>query len=115
MGGAEAAAMAGNRGGRCGSGVARCEADGWKKAGKRIGGRCCAPPWRTVGVLEEGLQNTGRVFPKIAENRRNRTRRNLKAAEFTVHYFKISETDKNQKNICKKLDWILRLLVKKFL
>jgi hypothetical protein len=44
------------------------------------------------------------VFPKIAENRWNWAGPNLKTTRDTVHWFKISKKDKNQQNICKKLD-----------
>jgi hypothetical protein len=50
--------------------------------------------------LSQGFKNR-LVFLKIAENRWNRIGPNLKPAEFTVHYLKISEKDKNQQNICK--------------
>jgi hypothetical protein len=40
---------------------------------------------------------------KFGENRWNRAGLNLKTAKNTVHCFKISEKDKNQQNICKKL------------
>jgi hypothetical protein len=57
-----------------------------------------------------------RIFPKFGGIRRIWAGPNLKIAEFTVHCFKISEKDKNQqKKYVKKLDRILRLLVKKFL
>jgi hypothetical protein len=52
----------------------------------------------------QGYKNRS-VFLKIVENRWNRTGLNLKT---TV------KKDKNQQNICKKLDQILRLLVKIF-
>jgi hypothetical protein len=52
----------------------------------------------------QGYKNRS-VFSKIVKNRWNRTGLNLKT---TV------KKDKNQQNICKKLDQILRLLVKIF-
>jgi hypothetical protein len=55
------------------------------------------------------------IFLKFDENRWNLVGSNFKTAENTVHYFKIPEKNKNQQNICKKLDRILRLLVKRFL
>jgi hypothetical protein len=54
-------------------------------------------------------------FLKFDENGWNRASPNLKTVENIIHCFKILEKDKNQQNICKKLDRILRLLVKKFL
>jgi hypothetical protein len=65
--------------------------------------------------LDQGYKNRLILF-KFGENRRNRTGPNLKTVKNIVHCFKISEKDKNQqKKYVKKLDQILRLLVKKFL
>jgi hypothetical protein len=64
--------------------------------------------WRRVTKTGPIFQNS----VKIDGIRRSefKNRRNI------VHYFKISEKDKNQKKIyVKKLDPILRLPVKKFL
>jgi hypothetical protein len=54
-----------------------------------------------VAAYGQGYKNR-LVFPKIAENRWNRTGPNLKIAKNIVHCFKFSEKDKNQQNICKK-------------
>jgi hypothetical protein len=54
------------------------------------------------------------VFLKITENRWNRTGLNLKTVEFTIHCFKIQKKIKISKIYVKKLDRILRLLVKNF-
>jgi hypothetical protein len=64
--------------------------------------------------LDQSYKNRSILF-KFGENRRNRTGPNLKTVENIVHCFKISEKDKNQEKICKKLDQILRLRVKFFL
>jgi hypothetical protein len=42
-------------------------------------------------------------FLKFGENRWNRVGPNLKTTEITVHCLKISEKDKNQQNIYKKM------------
>jgi hypothetical protein len=70
-------------------------------------------PMRPDG-LDQGYKNRPILF-KFGENRRNRTGPNLKTVENIVHCFKISEKDKNQEKICKKLDQILRLRVNFFL
>jgi hypothetical protein len=67
-----------------------------------------------VAAYGQGYKNRP-VFSKIAKNQWNRTGPNLKIAKNIVHCFKISEKNKNWQNICKKLDRILMLLVKKFL
>jgi hypothetical protein len=51
----------------------------------------------------------------FTEIRRIRAGPNSKVVEFTVHCFKISEKIKISKKYVKKLDRILRLLVKKLL
>jgi hypothetical protein len=53
-------------------------------------------------------------FGVFSEIRRIWTDLNLKFAEFTVHCFKISEKIKISKKYVKKLDRIVRLLVKNF-
>jgi hypothetical protein len=52
---------------------------------------------------------------KTAENQWNQGGPNSKNTDFIVLCFKISEKDKSQQKYVKKLDQILRLLVKKFL
>jgi hypothetical protein len=52
---------------------------------------------------------------KTAENQWNQAGPNSKNTDFIVLCFKISEKDKSQQKYVKKLDQILRLLVKKFL
>jgi hypothetical protein len=76
----------------------------------------------TIVDVEPGLKNLAEFYCrftvyyfKFSENRWNRAGPNSKTANFTVHCFKISKKDKSQQKICKKLDQILRLLVKKFL
>jgi hypothetical protein len=62
----------------------------------------------------QGYKNRS-IFLKIIENRCNWTGPTLKTTKITVHYFKISKKIKINKIYVKKLDWILRLLVKNFL
>jgi hypothetical protein len=59
--------------------------------------------------LQPGLTNAA-DFPEI---RRIQGDTNLKFIDFTVHKFEFFQNIKNKK-ICKKLDEILRSLVKKF-
>jgi hypothetical protein len=63
---------------------------------------------------DQGYKNRP-IFSKIVEKWQNGIGSNLKTIENTVHCFKILEKDKISKIYVKKLNRILRLLVKNFL
>jgi hypothetical protein len=65
------------------------------------------------GGFELGLTNS-RILPKFVKIQWIRSGLNSKIIEFTVHKFKKIKKNKKWGKICKKLDKILRLLMKNF-